>query len=320
MEFTESFPICQNSSNSGQILLSPSSHELAISEFYPADRRIGSIAEEVLPAWSVRIMECESLCTLREFYLKLPLDLISGKDNITAAKASDSIRSSKRQFVTGKPSQSQLSNNSTTVTSPQIGSGLLMKWSPDGRFLAAWPQDTSIIFILCPQSTGPSVNEPLLRIQELSAVGISSFKWTPDSSGILVNLQYGMGIKFWRLDCKYPVHLFPYPKSIEKDEGMVFSEDGQHLAILHRRDAVDHIAVYKRNDQNEDWNVLRVRLELNLLFINAITHSHFLFIYFFSGWMSLKMLIWTELVLHVVQVNLNSIKFPKFTHGNQFLK
>lgn len=261
MEFTESFPICQNSnsSNSGQLLLSPSSSLLAISEFYPADRRIGSSVEEVLPAWSVRIIETESLCTLREFYLKLPLDLIPGKDQASAAiKASDSIRSSKRQFVTGKPSQSASSNVSTTVTSPRIGPALLMKWSPDGRFLAAWPQDTSIIFVLCPQSTGASVNEPLLRIQELAAVGIASFKWTPDSTGLLVNLQYGMGIKYWRLDCKYPVHLFPYPKTLERDDGMVFSQDGKHLAILHRRDAVDHIAIYKRNNQSEDWNVLRV--------------------------------------------------------------
>ena len=259
MEFTESFPICQSHqspSNAGQLLLSPSSDQLAISEFYAADRRIGSTAEEVLPAWSVRIMETESLCILREFYLKLPLDLIPG--NCTAfSKASDPIRSNKRQFITGK-SSSQSSNNNITVTSPRIGPELLMKWSPDGKFLAAWPQATSIIFVMCPQSTGSSVNEPLLRIQELIAVGISSFKWSPDSTGLLVNLKYGMGIKYWRLDCKYPVHLFPYPKAIEKDEGMVFSEDGKHLAILHRRDAVDHIAIYKRNDQNEDWNVLRV--------------------------------------------------------------
>lgn len=260
MEFTESFPICQSASpNSGQLLLSPSSTHLAISEFYPADRRIGSIAEEVLPAWSVRIVEIESLCTLREFHLKLPLDLIAGSATVIG-KAFDSIRSSKRQFVTGKSSTSQSSsaNDSNTVTSPRIGSNLLMKWSPDGRFLAAWPQDTSLIFVMCPQSTGHSAHEPLLRIQESMAVGISSFNWAPDSTGILVSLQYGMGIKYWKMDCKYPVHLFPYPKALEKDEGTVFSEDGSHLAILHRRDGVDHIAIYRRNDQNGDWNVSRV--------------------------------------------------------------
>ena len=96
-----------------------------------------------------------------------------------------------------------------------------------------------------------------MKIQELSAVGIAGYKWTPDSTGLLVNLKYGMGIKYWRLDCKYPVHLFPYPKSTEKDS-MVFSEDGKFLAILHRRDGVDHIAIYSRLEQSEDWRVLKV--------------------------------------------------------------
>lgn len=258
MEFTETFPICQsnNPNNSGQLLLSPSSEKLAISEFYPADRRIASSLEEVLPVWSVRIVETESLCTLREFYLKLPINSYNSS-TFNSKSSESSSKSNKRQFVTGKAS-SQSSTFSTTVTSPKIGPSLLMKWSPNGNFLAAWPQDTSIIFIVCPESTGLSVHEPFLRIQELSAVGISSYKWTPDSRGLLINLKYGMGIKYWRLDCKYPVHLFPYPKLVENDDGMIFSEDENHLAILHRRDCFDHIAVYKRSDDSEDWKVLRV--------------------------------------------------------------
>ena len=97
-----------------------------------------------------------------------------------------------------------------------------MKWSPDGRFLAARPQDTSIIFVLCPQSTGASVNEPLCVFKNSLPSGSLPSNGHLDSTGLLVNLQYGMGIKYWRLDCKYPVHLFPYPKALERDDGMVF--------------------------------------------------------------------------------------------------
>lgn len=263
MEFTESFQITQNGSTSGQILLSPSSHQIAISEFYMADRRFGSSPEEVLPAWTVRIVETESLGTLREFHLKLPIEL-AGKEKAVEANP---IR--KRQFVMGGLKGSSVGVSKGTVTSPQIGPNLLMQWSPDGRFIAAWPQDSSIIFICCPESSGGNPNDPILRIQELSAVGIAGYKWIPDSTGLLVNLKYGMGIKYWRLDCKYPVHLFPYPKSTEKDS-MVFSEDGKFLAILHRRDVVDHIAIYCRSEQSEDWQVLKVKLVIKILFYDFL--------------------------------------------------
>jgi hypothetical protein len=259
MEFTESFQITQNGSTSGQLVLSPSSHQIAISEFYAADRRIGSSAQEVLPAWSVRIVETESLCTLREFHLKLPLEL-AGKEESKSAYETTGRR---RQFVMGGLTASNLTAG--TVTSPQIGANLVMQWSPDNRFLAAWPQDTSIIFICCPESVGGSPNDPILRIQELNAVGIAGYKWTPDSSGLLVNLKYGMGIKYWRLDCKYPVHLFPYPKTTGRD-GMVFSEDGKFFAILHRRDGVDHIAIYSQSERSEDWTVLKVKYKHNFVY------------------------------------------------------
>lgn len=268
MEFTESFPITQNGATSGQLILSPSSRHIAISEFYAADRRIGSNVQEVLPAWTVRVVETDSLVTLREFYIKLPLGIVKEEG---IARDSRENKNQKRQFVMGGLTKSSQSNVSAscTVTSPRIGSNLFLEWSPDGRFIAAWPQDTSIIFILCPEAMGASVAEPLLRIQELNAVGIANYKWSPDSMGILVNLKYGMGIKYWRLDCKYPVHLFPYPKAVERN-GMVFSQDGKFLAILHRRDGVDHIAIYARNEQTEDWRVLQVKKCFFLEFLLSI--------------------------------------------------
>lgn len=260
MEFTETFPIIQtgSSASNGQVVLSPDSKMIALSEFYAADRRIASSVEEVLPAWSVRIIESDTLCLLKEFYFKLPGNIVTGTE-IRALQTSSSASNPKRQFITGR---SSTFNTATTITSPKIGPNLVLQWSPDGKFIAAWPQDTSIIYILCPRAAANSRNEPLLMIQELAAVGISSILWMPDSLGLLVSLKYGMGIKYWRLDCKYPVHLFPYPKAPNcdgSDEGIVFSEDGKCLAILHRRDGVDHIAIYTQNPQNsEDWQVFKV--------------------------------------------------------------
>jgi hypothetical protein len=263
MEFTESFPISNNhSSGHGQISLSPSSHQMAISEFYSADRRIGTAPQEVLPAWSVRIVETDTLSTIREFHLKLPLNLVEPELQSQNSHSNNTTTSTnKRQFVMGGLAKSSTSSNnknynSTTLTSPLIGPNLILKWSPDGRFVAAWPQDTALIFILCPFTTGRNSLDPLLRIQELAAVGIASLEWTPNSCGLLVSLKYGMGIKYWRLDCKNPVHLFPYPKSTQNS--MVFSPNGLFLAILHRRDGVDHIAIYSRQNSKEDWKVLQV--------------------------------------------------------------
>lgn len=273
MEFTESFPIIRNGSTNGQILLSPCSRLIAISEFFAADRRIGSNAEEVLPAWRVQIVETDTLGVLREFHIKLPLEIVKdylkgieiSKDNSITSRDFNSNRNikNKRQFVMGG-----LVAKATmgTVTSPKISHNLSMEWSPNGRFLAAWPQDTSLIFVMCPENLQYNDNDPLLIVQELSAIGIASFKWTPDSIGILVNLKFGMGIKYWRLDCKYPVHLFPYPKATEKD-GIVFSADGKYLAILHRRDGVDHVAVYCRTESSEDWKVLHVNFYLIVIIV-----------------------------------------------------
>ena len=265
MEFTESFPISQNGSTNGQIILSPCSRLIAISEFFAADRRIGSNAEEVLPAWRVRIVETDTLGVVREFHIKLPVEIINEAENFKESLPprdsywySSSVKcknNKKRQFVMG--GLVTKSGTTGTIISPKISHNLLMKWSPNGRFLAAWPQDTALIYIMCPETLQYNNNDPLLIVQELTAIGMANYQWSPDSIGILVNLKFGMGIKYWRLDCKYPVHLFPYPKATEND-GIVFSGDGKYLGILHRRDGVDHVAVYCRTESSGDWKVLHV--------------------------------------------------------------
>lgn len=129
-----------------------------------------------------------------------------------------------------------------------------MSWSPSGEWLAAWPTDTAYIYLLQPE------RGLILRIDEAAAVGIASLHWNPQSTSLLVNLQYGMGIKLWSLKSsasgallKQPMHLFPYPKN-GAGQLLDFSADGLVMAILHRRDGVDHIAIYTTSD----WHVITV--------------------------------------------------------------
>lgn len=231
MEFTEPFKINSANAGSAVVSLSPHSRYIAVSEFVPPTRRISSVKSELVPAWKVKIVDTETLAVLREYLLELPTSVVPGAGSGLVA-------------VNGK-----------TFSSPSLGSSVRLQWSPNGNYLAVWPQDAAFIFVVAPSL--PS-NQPLLRINETVALGLSGFKWTPDSTGLLVSLFSGMGIKHWRLDCKHAVHLFPYPKFTA--EGIDFSADGQFMAILHRRDYVDHIAVYGRVSDGEDgdWQVIHV--------------------------------------------------------------
>lgn len=53
-----------------------------------------------------------------------------------------------------------------------------------------------------------------------------------------------MGIRVWGLDDRFPVAFFPNPKY--SDRGICFSQEGRHLAILHRRENQDYITIYRQ--------------------------------------------------------------------------
>ena len=253
MEFTESFPICQNSNSSIRStplvpVIFPIGHQRILSGGSPLDQALRKCCR----------LGCQNHWNRVAVHFEgILLETATWPDSWEGSSFSCN-----QSFRLNKKQQKAIRHRNplnrfikcfhdchTTVAWPCSWNGL-----PDGRFLAAWPQDTSIIFVLCPQSTGASVNEPLCVFKNF-AVGIASFKWTPDSTGLLVNLQYGMGIKYWRLDYQISCSLVSLSENSWTGWWNVFSQDGKHLAILHRRDAVDHIAIYKRNNQSEDWNV-----------------------------------------------------------------
>ena len=198
----------------------------------------------------MRVFEAQTLALLHEYVLELPQALFSKQQNEAKSSAMPAVN---RQFLTGKRSDVP---PTSTSSAPAIGAQIQLLWSPNSHFLAAWPVDVPIVFVCAPAL---KTSSPLLRIEEQAAVNICGLRWTPDSQGLLTVLSFGMGIKYWRLDCKQAMHLFPYPKNVQ--DPIAFSEDGKFMALLHRRDLVDHIAVYERNsDSSEgDWSVVHVR-------------------------------------------------------------
>lgn len=254
MEFTETFKISQEAlpSAANVVSFSPNSRYIATSEYRPPARRIGVSVGEILPSWIVRIYESESMNMTRDYVLELPAALFS----LSAVKErQQSATIQNRQFLTGKRTDVPVSS---TTAAPTISAQVNLAWSPNGHFLAVWPVDASVIFIIAPSRAEAS---PLLRIEEQAAVGIQSIKWTPNSAGLLAILSFGMGIKYWRLDCKQAMHLFPYPKSVA--DPIDFSADGKFMALLHRRDGADHIAIYQSNEEESqvtegDFSVVHV--------------------------------------------------------------
>ncbi len=254
MEFSETFKISEGSNNSANaVLFSPNSRYICTSEYRQPSRRIGTSLAEILPSWLVRVFEAQTLALLHEYVLELPEHLFFEPPS---SKVNTSAPPNNRQFLTGKRADVA---PSSTSSAPTIGAQIELVWSPNSQFLAVWPVDVPIIFICAPVL---NQSAPLLRIEEQAAVGISSIRWTPDSQGLLTQLRFGMGIKYWRMDCKQAMHLFPYPKNVQ--EPLTFSADGKFLALLHRRDGVDHIAVYERNsakyETEGDWSVVHVNL------------------------------------------------------------
>jgi hypothetical protein len=262
MEFTEPIgatainPNSHSSASQQTFSLAPNGRWLALALHNPPFRKhplpaAAANSTDLLPSWEVKIVDTESLGALGGFTLALP-----EREDSRANAKQNTLPARTRQFIhTKTPGAAAVSSHLA-----RVGPQLQLLWSPDASLLAAWPRDTAHIYILhVSSSTG--VAKHLMRIDELAAVGIASLHWTPDSRGLLVNLSFGMGIKYWSLtDSRLPLHLFPYPKT--SDGNIIdFSADGTFMAILHRREGLDHIAIYGHDaNQQHHWHVVNVSL------------------------------------------------------------
>lgn len=112
-------------------------------------------------------------------------------------------------------------------------------WSPDDRRVALLAADREKIYIFDVES---EEDGPVCCISENALLGIDRILWMPDSWHLLVALKHRVGIRLWRIDCRFAQAFLPYPKF--SDKGVTFSQDGHWMAILHRKDQQDFIQIY----------------------------------------------------------------------------
>ncbi|XP_006016278.1 WD repeat-containing protein WRAP73 isoform X1 [Alligator sinensis] len=163
-------------------------------------------------------------------------------------------------------------------------SGLLCKFSPDGKRLAScvqyrlivrdvntlqilqlytcldqiqyveWSSDS--LFILCAMYKRGivqvwSLEQPdwHCKIDEGSA-GLVASCWSPDGRHILNTTEFHLRITVWSL-CTKSVSYIKYPKACQ--QGIAFTKDGHYMALAERRDCKDFISLFVCSD----WQLLR---------------------------------------------------------------
>uniref|UniRef100_A0A8C6S089 WD repeat containing, antisense to Trp73 n=1 Tax=Nannospalax galili TaxID=1026970 RepID=A0A8C6S089_NANGA len=163
-------------------------------------------------------------------------------------------------------------------------SGLLCRFSPDGRYLAScvqyrlvvrdvktlqilqlytcldqiqhieWSADS--LFILCAMYRRGivqvwSLEQPEwhCKIDEGSA-GLIASCWSPDGRHILNTTEFHLRITVWSL-CTKSVSYIKYPKACQ--QGITFTRDGRYLALAERRDCRDYVSIFVCSD----WQLLR---------------------------------------------------------------
>uniref|UniRef100_A0A8C8YM67 WD repeat containing, antisense to TP73 n=1 Tax=Prolemur simus TaxID=1328070 RepID=A0A8C8YM67_PROSS len=163
-------------------------------------------------------------------------------------------------------------------------SGLLCRFSPDGKYLAScvqyrlvvrdanslqilqlytcldqiqhveWSADS--LFILCAMYKRGlvqvwSLEQPEwhCKIDEGSA-GLVASCWSPDGRHILNTTEFHLRITVWSL-CTKSVSYIKYPKACQ--QGITFTRDGRYMALAERRDCKDYVSVFVCSD----WQLLR---------------------------------------------------------------
>nr|XP_035163367.1 WD repeat-containing protein WRAP73 isoform X2 [Callithrix jacchus] len=168
-------------------------------------------------------------------------------------------------------------------------SGLLCKFSPDGKYLAScvqyrlvvrdvntlqivqlytcldqiqhieWSADS--LFILCAMYKRGlvqvwSLEQPEwhCKIDEGSA-GLVASCWSPDGRHILNTTEFHLRITVWSL-CTKSVSYIKYPKACL--QGTTFTRDGRYMALAERRDCKDYVSIFVCSD----WQLLRYKVLL----------------------------------------------------------
>ncbi len=129
-----------------------------------------------------------------------------------------------------------------------LPSDLNLMWSPNSKKLMIVDKLVNRVFIYdmmadCPEDAGFILQE---------SMPICKFLWSPKSDHILSVLDHKVGMRVWSLESRYPIKSINNIKSSAC--GIDFCQQGNMLAVLHRREAQDFIAIYNCTT----WNIIQV--------------------------------------------------------------
>lgn len=135
-------------------------------------------------------------------------------------------------------------------------------WSPDSGKLMIVDCLVNRIFIYDHQAT----DSEALVLQE--TLPTRRFLWAPDSRHVISVLDHRIGLRVWSLKARFPVRSITNIKS--STAGIDFCREGGMMAVLHRKDAQDFIAIYSCRS----WCPIQVQ-KINVFFIEVTFDSRF---------------------------------------------
>lgn len=123
-----------------------------------------------------------------------------------------------------------------------------LRWSPDSSKMLIFDGPVNRVFIydLQDQEAGGLVLQETLPT--------ARFLWAPDSAHVLSVLDHRIGVRVWSLQSRYPIKAITNIKS--SSSGIDFCPEGNMMAILHRKEGLDFIAIYNCRT----WSPIQVRL------------------------------------------------------------
>jgi len=183
----------------------------------------------------------------------------------------------------------QLSSLRPNVSTPSKGEHPIVKYSPDGRWIAnavqyrlivrdandelqvrhlftcvdavtslSWSPDSRLLMAVMPKRAVIQIwalDQPdwSCKIDEGSA-GLAWARWSPDSLHVLTMADFNVRVTVWSLASKAVAYLKHVSKAGEK--GIAFSWDGKYLAFAERRDCKDALSIFDCSSSSS-WNLVK---------------------------------------------------------------
>ena len=123
-----------------------------------------------------------------------------------------------------------------------------LSWSPDSSKLMVIDGLGYRVFVYDLADDDPEGCGFILQ----ESMPTSRFLWSPRSDYIVSVLEHRIGLRVWCLQSRYPIRSMTGIKS--STEGIDFCSAGNMMALIHRKENQDYIAIYSCST----WNPIQV--------------------------------------------------------------